>query len=341
MIGDKISRKETLKEIIKRIKENDLYIDTPILSLEETKEYLRQIYFDMQFYHNRNCREAKTMRGLGYLIRKLYEQHMNEDDPELHELFYNIIAQGAFTLQMRKPALARSLYRGFYDAWPLAVEHQRQLLKSASRDAEQVYDDLLSHDDPAEDPANDQNRYPWNMYSYNVDDLILLHCAISERIDIAGKQKHINLRNMNHFCRTKDLICDFFQDVTPYYKARCDYFNQRVTKFTRKGNPADHYNNIEIMLKKCTGLPKEYAPYLIHTCELFGSSLSDHEKTEQKYEKQANKIMLGMMMLFAAVVKLSVSLAVTDWWVSSGMLAKFMIGFVIICGLGGFYYGQE
>ncbi len=324
----------------------------PLLSPAETKECLKHIHNGMMHFHNRRNRETKIFRSIGYVVRKLYEPYLKEDDPDLHEAFFFLLARAAFSLQMNNCPMARALYAGIYDAWPSAAEAKDHLLQAEGGAAGQVFDDLLTHEDPAEDPAHDPNRYPWNMYSYNADNLILLHCDLTEYMNIVKTNRFVNLRHYRHYCDTRTALDDFFRGVTPFYKARCDHYNKRETAFTKKGDPIYHYDNTDTWMKDHGNLPKEFAPYLFYTVELFSYTglqkergyertakeyakipagsfdkenpiTCQRERLLKKHEREANRLMCIITALFGLCLKL-IPLAV--------LIKSLMgIGFVIIC----------
>ncbi|MBO4373616.1 MAG: hypothetical protein J5829_00760 [Lachnospiraceae bacterium] len=349
--------------------ENDLKNGTPLLSPAETKECLKHIHHGMTCFHNRTCRDTKIFRSIGYIVRKLYEPYIKEDDPDFHEAFFFLIARAAFSLQMNNCPMARAFYAGIYDAWQAAAETNDHLLHGEGRAAGLVFDALLTHSDPAEDPAHDPNRYPWNMYSYNADNLILLYSDLTEYMDMVKTNGSVNLRNYRQYCDMKAALYDFFQNIVPYYKARCDYYNKRETPFTNKGNPVYHLDNTDIWMRDHGNLPKEYAPYLFYTVELFlytgWQKEREYEKTAKefakaqagnydkenpitvrrelllkKHEKEACVLMCIITVLFGLCIKFVPAVAVAAFIMEIGFSGVCIIGLIALCVIGCAFRGR-
>ena len=240
----------------------------PVLTLDETKEYLGYL---LHKFHNKKCRNTAVMQGMAYIIRKLYEPYMGSADKEIHELYYAIIARGTFVLQMNNKLLARSFYKGIYDQYPYAKERQKNLC-GLKLDSEACYDSVLNHDDIAEDPIHDKRKYPWNLYRYNVDNLILTYCAAKEMRKIGEKTGCFSSWEIQKFKQTMDFIYDFFARISPLYKVRCDYYNDRENDGIKDGDPIEYYGNISNTMKNYETLQMEYCPYLFFSCELFKST---------------------------------------------------------------------
>ena len=69
-----------------------------------------------------------------------------------------------------------------------------------------------------------------------------------------------------------DFIHDFFTNVSPFYKVRCDYYNARQNPNLRLSDPVEYYNNVNTAMEKYKTLNMDYCPFLFFSCELFRSS---------------------------------------------------------------------
>lgn len=248
----------------------------PILTIEETKQYLGYLLHGLYKFHNKKCRDTAVMQGMAYIIRKLYEPYSRSRDKEIHELYYAVIARGTFVLQMNNKLLAKSFYKGLYDIYPYGKDRQKYFC-GLSWDTEACYDSILNHDDIAEDSLQDERKYPWNLYRYNVDNLILTYCAAKEMKDIGEKTKCFYPDEIKKFGQIMDFIYDFFKRISPFYKVRCDYYNSRENRGLKDGDPVTYYGNVVNTMKKYETLQMDYCPYLFYSCELFKSS--DDERT--------------------------------------------------------------
>ena len=183
----------------------------PILSKEETAEYLGLLLHGLYCFHNKKCLNTGIMQGMAYFIRKLYEPYMNSADRGTQELYYAIIARGSFVLQMSNKLLAKAFYKGLYESWPYAKDRKNYLLNARlSLDSKASYDSILDHEDISADPMHDENKYPWNMYKYNVDNLILTYCAANEMKVSGTRNKCFTDDEIRKYGQTLDFIYDYF-----------------------------------------------------------------------------------------------------------------------------------
>ena len=245
---------------------------TPVLSEDETEGYLGCILNGLYCFHNRRCRNTAILQGMAYLVRRIYEPYMGFGNKMIHELYYAIIARGAFVLQMNNKMLAKAFYKGLYDQDPRAKEQQRYFFGGMSLDAQAVYDSVLIHEDLFFDPIHEARKYPWNMYEYNVDNLILTYCAAKGMREAGEKTKCFTPEEIRLYGLTMDFIHDFFTNVSPFYKVRCDYYNARHNPNLRLSDPVEYYNNVNTAMEKYKTLNMDYCPFLFYSCELFRSS---------------------------------------------------------------------
>lgn len=248
----------------------------PVLTIEETKDYLGYLLHGMYKFHNKKCRNTAVIQGMACIIRKLYEPYSGSQDKEIHELYYAIIARGTFVLQMNNKLLARAFYKGLYDLYPYAKDRQKYLC-DLLWDTEACYDSVLKHDDVHADPIHDERKYPWNLYRYNVDNLIHTYCAAKEMKTIGEKTGCFSPEEIKKYSQTMDFIYEFFKRISPFYKVRCDYYNGRGNSGLKDGDPVEYYGNVVNTMKNYETLQMDYCPYLYYSCELFKSS--DDEKS--------------------------------------------------------------
>lgn len=244
----------------------------PVLTADETEKYLGFLLHGLYKFHNKKCRNTEVVQGMAYFVRKLYEPYMSTSFRNIHELYYSIMARGTFVLQMNNKLLARALYRKMYDLLPDAVKQQKYFFGSISLDAQASYDSILIHDDIYADPMRDEVKYPWNMYRYNVDNLILTYCTAKEMKSIGGKTKCFQPEEIKRYDQTMSFIHDFFTNISAFYKVRCDHFNGRENPSLKDGDPVKYYGNVNNTMEKYSTLPMDYCPYLFYSCELFKSS---------------------------------------------------------------------
>ncbi len=244
----------------------------PILSRDETEECLGYLLHGMCCFHNKKCRNTSVMQGMAYLVRKLYEPYMGSGDNYILDIYYAIIVRGTFVLQMSNKLLAKAFYKGIYDVWPYARDRQKHFFGGMSYDAQAAYDSVLNHEDIYFDPMHDERKYPWNMYEYNVDNIILTYAAAKEMKDIGEKTGCFFPDVIKKYDLTMDFIKDFFTDVSPFYKARCDHYNERPSESLRDSDPVEYYGNVVHTMEKYPALEMDYCPYLFYSCELFKST---------------------------------------------------------------------
>ncbi len=255
------------------ITKNGLSDGAPGLSLSETKECLGLILKGLCSFHNSHCRNYAIGQGIGYMIRKIYEPYRTSNDMELHDIFYAMIARGSFSLQMNNEIMARSFYKGLYSAWDYATAKNRYFFGGMSHDATVSFDDILSRKDVTMDPMHDWRMYPWNMYCFNIDNLILTYCAATEYVATAEKVGGISAEGIKPYKQVTDFIHDFFTSVSPLYRVRCNYFNNRPDEDLKyDSDPIENYSNIRTALEKYSTLSMDYVPYLFYCCELFRST---------------------------------------------------------------------
>ena len=245
----------------------------PALSMDETRQCISDILEGLYRFHDRKCRKYDVAQGMGLIIRKLYEPYRNSDDMEIHELFYAVIARGTFVLQMNNEIMARAFYKGLYEAWSFAANKQQYFFGENFWDAQVCYDNLLSHESVEEDPIHDGRKYPWNLYRFNVDNIILTHCAAKEFIDAADKNGFMRKEDLRQYRQVMDLSNDFFKRVAAFYRVRCDYFNNRSIEGVEEGrDPVEVYGNVQHTLEDYESLSMDYAPYIFYSCRLIQST---------------------------------------------------------------------
>ena len=245
----------------------------PALSLDETRQCISDILEGLYRFHNSKCRKYDVAQGMGFMVRKLYEPYRNSGDKEIHEVFYAVIARGTFVLQMNNEIMARAFYKGLYEAWSFAANKQQYFFGENFWDAQVCYDNLLSHDSVDEDPIHDGRKYPWNLYRYNVDNIILTHCAAKEFIDAAEKNGFMRKEDLRQYRQVMNLSYDFFKRVAAFYKVRCDFFNNRSIEGVEDGrDPVEVYGNVQHTLEDYESLSMDYAPYIFYSCNLIQST---------------------------------------------------------------------
>ena len=244
----------------------------PVLSATETAQFLGYILHGLYCFHNKKCRNTSVMHGMAYLVRKLYEPFMRFGDSYIQELYYAIIARGTFVLQMNNKLLAKAFYKGLYDVWPYAKDRQKYFFGGMSYDVQAAYDSVLNHEDLFFDPMRDGRKYPWNMYEYNVDNIILTYAAAKEMKDVGEKTRCFSPDDIKKYGQVMDFIYDFFTRVSPFYKVRCDYYNARYSEYLKETDPVEYYGNVGHVMEKYPVLQMDYCPYLFYSCELFKST---------------------------------------------------------------------
>ena len=278
--GGHIARGNTAAEnpsfICRNLTETEKPGGEPVITIEKTKEYLGYLLHGLYKFHNKKCRNTKVTQGIAYIIRKLYEPYSESRDKEIHELYYAIISRGTFVLQMKNKLLARAFYKGLYDLYPYSRDIHKDLYY-LSMEAEASYDSVLNHDDLLMDPIHDERKYPWNLYRYNVDNLIHTYCAAKEMKDIGEKTKCFSPDEIKKYGLTIDFIRDFYEGIAAFYNARCDYYNNIENDGIKGGDPVGYYGNVINTMKAYENLEMDYCPYLFYSCRLFDSS--DNEKT--------------------------------------------------------------
>ncbi len=343
---------------------NELTDGKPVLTLQETIECLGHILHGMYCFHGRRCRKYGVAQGMGFLVRKLYEPYKNSSDREIHGIYYAVIARGSFVLQMNNEIMARAFYKGLYDAWPLATEKQRYFFGGMSLDTRTCFDDLLSRRDVAVDPMHEWCLYPWNMYCYNVDNLILTYTAALEYINAVERLHSVSEKELATFKQTKGFIHDFFTRISPFYMTRCDFYNNRQNEYLKEGkDPVEYYGNVQHTMAVYDTLPMDYAPYLFYSCELFhstedkstwlyegivkiytgrdsalldnicpifGQRISKHGRKRQDADNamiRLSYITIGSLFLFLLIF-------ICEWEVRTGIIRKTLIGLAILFILG-------
>lgn len=345
---------------------NELPDGKPVMTLQETAECLGHILHGLYCFHGRRCRAYGVAQGMGFLVRKIYEPYKNSGDRGIHDIYYALIARGSFVLQMNNEIMARAFYKGLYGAWTLASEEQRYFFGGMSLDARACFDDLLSRKDVAVDPMHEWRLYPWNMYCYNVDNLILTYTAALEYIDAAERLHFASEKELAAFKQTKGFIRDFFTRISPFYMTRCDYYNNRQNEYIKEDkDPVEYYGNVRHTMEAYDTLSMDYAPYLFYSCELFRST---EDKTTWLYEgiakcytgrncakldnvsplfgqrisklarrlQTAENAMIPFGTATIGVFSMHLLVLICEWETRTGLIRKTVIGFVIFFIIGCF-----
>ena len=226
----------------------------PVLTEAETCDCLSHLMYGMYKYHNKRCNHVMIGYGIGYMLYKLFEPYCTcAGSYEVFRIYYKAISIGLFSLQLKRKLLTRYVYKGLYEAWPMAMKQYNLMFTKSIPGATGaligIYDDLLKCEDLRIDPIHDQSQYPSNLNHYSVDNLILCFAAIASMAMANKKYHYVDEATYRDYIYAQERIREFVNVATPLYKKKCDLLNSGNVDITER--KYDELYHVTKEISKC------------------------------------------------------------------------------------------
>jgi hypothetical protein len=258
----------------------------PILSASDTLKCFDQLTNGMLRFNNKKCLNYKPAFGIGCISYMLLYPYLNTDKGDIYKAFYTMISQGSFGFQMRCKAMARSFYKGVYTSWPLAKKDHDYFF--SEEDFNTCYDNILDKNDVFDDPIHYRSQYPMNLFSLNVDGIIITYSAASLIADKAEQLTWIDADMKTQYQYSKYYGRKFYLSLTPYYKMRAEWYNHTGKGAEHRDDPVHRYNNGETFFETDKDLNTETNPHLVYLFDIIVSdgTIGGYEKVASKYSHE-------------------------------------------------------